>query len=94
MKLAIMGLTIALLFGNNVTYASCFIKSEQRATRSDIWGIQGVCSNNGAAISCEFIRGRGIICSGPSGSFSGINLNSLIFSACGCSLQQEEIPFH
>jgi hypothetical protein len=93
MKLAVMGVTIALLFGHNVTYAGCIIQDEQRVTIGDSTGIEGVCSNNGLAISCQFIQGQGITCGGPIGIFSGDDLNSLIVSACGCSTQEEENPF-
>ncbi len=51
---------------------------------------QGRCSNNGLPISCIFIEGEGITCDGPGGGYSGEDLNSLIFSACGCSSEKEE----
>ena len=89
MKVAVAVLGIALLLGQSDAYA-CSILNEKKVTIGDYPGIEGVCSNNGLPISCQFVEGEGITCDGPEGSYTGDDLASLIFSACGCSTEQQE----
>jgi hypothetical protein len=62
----------------------CSIVDKERAERGAHEGVKGNCSNNGDSIVCIFEEGRGVTCDGPEGTFSGYDLNELIFSACGC----------
>lgn len=89
MKLAVIGFSMAMLFCHGVSSA-CSIQDAQKVQIGDYKGIKGKCSNNGLPISCIFIEGEGITCDGPSGSYSGDDLNALVFSACGCSSEKEE----
>ena len=89
MKLAVIASGMAMLFCHGYTNA-CPIQNVQQTHIGTHEGIKGECSNNGLRISCVFIEADGISCDGPGGSFSGNDLDDLIFSACGCSHQKEE----
>ena len=89
MNIAVMILGIALLLAQGDAHA-CSILNEKKVTIGDYPGIEGVCSNNGLPISCQFVEGEGITCDGPAGSYTGDDLKSLIFSACGCSTERQE----
>jgi hypothetical protein len=89
MKLAIIGFSMAVLFVHSVSSA-CSIRDKEDVQIGAYKGIQGKCSNNGMPISCIFIEGGSISCDGPGGSYSGDDLNDLIYSACDCSYQEEE----
>ncbi len=87
MKRAVIGFIAAMVLICDVGYA-CSLLNKKEAQIGDSKGVEGVCSNNGLPISCIFV-GEGITCDGPGGSYSGNDLDSLIFSACGCSAQEE-----
>ena len=53
-------------------------------------GIRGICSNNKLPITCILLEGMGVECDGPSGGYTGYDLNELVFSACGCTIEQEK----
>ncbi len=84
MKTAAVAFTLALLFCYEVAHA-CSIQNEKRVQIGVHRGIEGVCSNNGLPITCEFEEGAWITCDGPSGSYTGEDLQSLVYSACGCT---------
>lgn len=89
MKVAVMIFSMVLLYGNGAVNA-CTIVNEEKVKIGNFKGVKGTCSNNGLPISCEFREGQGIACDGPEGGASGDNLNSLVFSVCGCSAQEEK----
>ncbi|MFA5074255.1 MAG: hypothetical protein WC539_10220 [Nitrospirota bacterium] len=68
---------------------ACSINDQKQIRIGASEGIEGICSNNGSRISCQF-KGDEISCDGPGGGYSGTDLKSLIFSACGCSTQEEK----
>lgn len=68
----------------------CSILSGEKSQIGSSTGIKGVCSNNGLPITCVFREGEGAQCDGPSGGYTGNDLNALIFSACGCSIEEEK----
>jgi hypothetical protein len=78
----------AMVFFHDVASA-CSIQSKKETQIGDNKAVEGVCSNNGLPISCTFVSGEGITCDGPGGGYNGYDLNALIFSACGCSSQEE-----
>jgi hypothetical protein len=90
MKLAVILSSMAMLLFYHDVANACSIQNVQKVQIGDYKGIKGRCSNNGLPISCIFIEGEGISCDGPAGSYSGDDLNSLVFSACGCSTEKEE----
>lgn len=67
----------------------CSIINVEKSQIGSSTGAKGVCSNNGLPITCVFKEGDGAQCDGPSGGYTGIDLNALIFSACGCSIEEE-----
>ena len=92
MKLSLLSLGLAAIFMNNTLFA-CEIVEERRVHRGMNKGVAGVCSNNGSEIECYYAgqyRG-GITCSGPQGTNSGYKLQSLIYSVCGCSAQDNDL---
>jgi hypothetical protein len=89
MKTAVLAAVIALLSCHGAA-AACSIQNRQEVQVGDSKGVRGVCSNNGSSITCTFVQGEGITCDGPAGSYNGSDLNALVFSACGCSAQQEK----
>jgi len=90
MKRAIIMSIIAVLLCQGIA-AACGILNPKDVQIGENKGIQGLCSNNVAPIACTFVKGEGITCDGPAGSYNGYDLNALIFSACGCSEQEEEM---
>jgi hypothetical protein len=89
MKKAVMGFAMAMSFFHGIASA-CSMEDAQNVQIGDHEGVQGHCSNNGLRISCSSVQDGGILCDGPGGSYSGDDLNELIFSACGCTSNQEE----
>jgi hypothetical protein len=81
-----IGLSLVLLLCYSIASA-CTIKNPKNVEMGASKGIEGVCSNTDAAISCEYVSGAGVRCHGPSGSFSGSDLSQVVFSACGCSYE-------
>lgn len=89
-KLVIVSiLSMILLFGAGTAYA-CSVLDKEEAHIGVSKGFRGECSNNGSTITCVLEEGSWVNCYGPAGSFTGTVLNSLIFSACRCSEQEEE----
>ena len=89
MKLAMVTiLCMALLIGLETAYA-CSVLNKQKAHLGPSKGFRGECSNNGSTITCVLEQGSWVNCSGVGGSRTGTNLNSLIFSVCRCSAQEE-----
>lgn len=89
MKVNVIGPIAALLVFHGVA-AACSIQNRHDIQVGDSKGIEGVCSNNGASITCTSVEGGGMTCDGPAGSYDGSDLNALVFSACGCDVQEEE----
>jgi len=89
MKRAVIGAFMAVVLLSHGVASACSIQDRKDVQVGDSKGVEGVCSNNGAAIACTFVAGEGITCNGPAGSYNGNDLNALIFSACGCSDQEE-----
>jgi hypothetical protein len=89
MKRMVIGCTVAAILLLHGVASACSIQNRKEAQIGDSKGVTGVCSNNGLPISCMFIKGEGITCDGPAGGVNGDDLNALIFSACGCSEQEE-----
>jgi hypothetical protein len=81
-------LYVILLFVPDTAY-SCYVLNKERARVGVDDGFRGECSNNGYEITCVLKEGSWVECSGPEGSATGTNLNSLIYSICGCSAQDE-----
>lgn len=67
----------------------CIILNKEYIRIGSRSGIKGVCSNNKLPITCNHVQDDGARCDGPSGGFSGNDLQALIFSACGCSVEEE-----
>jgi hypothetical protein len=89
MKLLIVTiLFMTLLFVPHTAY-SCDVMNKERARVGVDEGFRGECSNNGYEITCVLQQGSWIECSGPEGTATGTNLNSLVYSICGCSAQDE-----
>jgi hypothetical protein len=89
MKSAVIGGAIALVVLLHGVASACTIQNRKEVQIGDSKGVTGVCSNNGGTISCTFVTGEGITCDGPAGSYNGNDLNALVYSACGCSAQEE-----
>ena len=89
MKRTVIGCIVAAILLLHGVASACSIQDRKDVQIGDNKGVVGVCSNNGAAISCTFVAGEGITCNGPEGSYNGDDLNALIFSACGCSAQED-----
>jgi len=88
MKCAGLLLIVLLIFSHGIAHA-CSILDQKKVQIGTSDGIEGVCSNNGLSISCEVSDEDEISCDGPGGSYSGFDLNSVIYSACGCSSEEE-----
>lgn len=84
-----IGFALAMVLYNN-TAPGCFILNEEKVQVGSRPAIKGICSNNRLPITCLFREGTGIECDGPSGGYTGYDLDSLIFSACGCSIEKEK----
>jgi hypothetical protein len=89
MKRTVIGAVIAVALLLHGVASACSIQNRKEVQIGDSKGVEGVCSNNGQPISCKFDAGEGITCDGPGGSYTGNDLDSLVFSACGCSSQEE-----
>jgi len=89
MTRAVIGFIVAVILLFHDVASACSIQNKKDVQIGDSKGVTGVCSNSGAPISCTFVEGEGITCDGPAGSYNGDDLNALIFSACGCSAQEE-----
>ena len=88
MKLIMCLFYILILVYGNTIYA-CSIKDGKNVEIGASNGIEGVCSNNKLPISCEYLGNDEISCDGPGGGYSGYDLESVVFSACGCSSEDE-----
>jgi len=62
---------------------------EEKVEMDDSQEVKGMCSNYGIPISCSCPEDGSISCDGPAG-YSGDDLRSLLFFACGCSAQEQE----
>lgn len=89
MKRIFVRFSLATLFVYVILYP-CYIMKQENIRVGSYQGIQGSCSNNGLPISCILMEGVGVECDGPSGGYTGYDLDYLIFAACGCSVQEEE----
>ena len=89
MKLMIISiLSVILLFGIGTAYA-CSVLDKRDASMGVSKGFEGECSNNGSTITCLLEEGSWVNCSGIGGSSTGTNLNSLIYSICRCTAEDE-----
>ena len=79
---------MVLLFGVETAYA-CSVLNKSPARLGVSKGFRGECSNNGYKITCVLEEGAWVNCSGYGGSASGTNLNSLIYSVCRCTADEE-----
>ena len=89
MKFAVLVFSVALFFCYSAAIA-CSIQDGQDVQIGANKGTKGQCSNSGLPITCVYIEGGSLSCDGPSGSYSGYDLNSLVYSACGCSYEEEQ----
>jgi len=64
--------------------SACYIKSPMWLSNGHL---QGSCSNNDRAITCDPPKGilTNWLCSGPSGSFVGQSKEEAVDKACGCN---------
>lgn len=89
MKILLILLMLGILMPEGTAFA-CSILNQEKVQVGSRKGIKGICSNNKLPITCIYLEGTGIQCDGPSGGYTGYDLDSLIFSACGCSLEEEK----
>lgn len=89
MRHVLAGLVLALLW-ITAAAAQCIILNEEKVQVGNYKGVKGLCSNNRLPVTCVLMEGIGVECDGPSGGYTGKDLDSLIFSACGCSSQKEK----
>ncbi len=89
MKLALVTILCMVLLITLETAYACSVLNKQKAKLGVSKGFRGECSNNGTEITCVLEQGAWVNCSGIGGSRSGSNLNSLIFSICRCTAQEE-----
>jgi len=89
MKATLMGVVMVLALCGSAA-AACSILNEEKVQIGSYKGVKGICSNSEQSITCIFMEGVGIKCDGPSGGYTGSDLDSLIISACGCSAAQEK----
>jgi len=89
MKRTVIECTAAAVLLLHGIASACSIQDRKDVQVGDSRGVTGVCSNNGAPITCTYVTGEGTTCDGPAGSYNGNDLNALIFSACGCGSQEE-----
>ena len=87
MKITVIGLCLAIVIDG--TALACSMQNARETLVGNNEAVTGECSNNSLPITCKFKEGIGFMCDGPAGSYSGSDLNALIFSACGCSVQEE-----
>jgi hypothetical protein len=92
MKNLLIFLLAATLYFQGAWYP-CSILNNEKTNVGSRKGIKGACSNNELPVTCVFLEGTGIECDGPSGGYTGYNLYSLIFSACGCTTGEENEGF-
>ncbi len=69
--------------------AQCVIMNDEKVQVGSFKGVKGVCSNNRLPVTCILMEGTGVECDGPAGGYNGVDIDSLIFSACGCSSEKE-----
>ena len=89
MKLAMVTILCIVLLISLDTAFACSVLNKEKARLGVSKGFRGECSNNGYKITCVLEQGSWVNCSGYGGSRSGTNLNSLIYSVCKCSGQEE-----
>lgn len=89
MRQSILGLVMIFAFAYEALYPCSILNAEKSQIGSSA-GIKGNCSNNELPITCVFREGEGAQCDGPAGGYTGNDLNALIFSACGCSVEEEK----
>ena len=90
MKLQILAMALAAMLIHE-TINACEIENKRSVTSGTNKGVAGVCSNNGSEIECYDVGEYqgGITCSGPEGTNSGYVLQNLIYSVCGCHVNEE-----
>lgn len=89
MRPVFLGFIMAMTLFHGIASA-CSILHEEKTFVGSRPAIKGICSNNRMPIICLFREGVGVECDGPSGGYTGYDLYTLIFSACGCSTEQEK----
>lgn len=62
----------------------CVIENAERTHMGPDRAIEGTCSNSGLRIRCTRAGQKDAVCIGPAGTYSGTDLDSLVYSACGC----------
>ncbi len=90
MKTALIASILFVLLSFQVASAACSIQNRKDTQVGSSKAIEGTCSNSGLPITCQIADDGGISCDGPEGSYNGYDLNALVFSACGCSSEQEQ----
>ena len=81
---------ILLMAIASAAFGDCIILDRENIQVGSSTGIKGVCSNNNLPVTCNYIENEGARCDGPAGGFTGNDLDSLLFSACGCSVEEEK----
>lgn len=74
----------------NEAMGACVILNKENIEVGSRSGIKGICSNNNLPVTCTYVEDEGARCDGPAGGYTGNDLDSLIFSACGCSVEKEK----
>jgi hypothetical protein len=90
MKLVIVSILSMIVLVCTGTAYACHVRDKEEYRMGQSKGFRGECSNNGSTITCVLEEGSWVKCYGPGGSSTGTVLNSLIFSVCRCSAQEEE----
>lgn len=84
MKALLISFVMVLALSGSAA-AACSILNQEKTQIGSNEGIKGICSNNELPVTCILMEGVGIKCNGPSGGYTGSDVDSLIVSACGCS---------
>jgi hypothetical protein len=90
MRKFVISLVLTMLSSAALASAECGIANREKVEIGSRVGIKGICSNNKLPITCMYKESEGITCDGPSGGYTGTDIGSLIFSACGCSVEYEK----
>jgi hypothetical protein len=90
MKALVLIFFIAMALFHGISNA-CSILNVEEVQIGTSKGIKGICSNNRLPITCvPKVDAPMIQCDGPSGSFSGMDPDVVVNSACGCNETLEE----
>ena len=89
MKLMIVSILSIILLLCAGTANACSVLNMEEVQIGMDKGFRGDCSNNGFTTTCLLKEGSWVNCSGPAGSSTGTNLDSLIRSTCGCSEEDD-----